>query len=297
MVALNQTPLQGELRLNESLANHTSWRVGGRAKQFYRPTDVSDLALFLQQLPANEPVMWLGLGSNLLVRDGGFLGTVISTAGTLQNLTVEDNRVTAEVGVYCSKLAKQAARHGLTGGAFLAGIPGTLGGALAMNAGAHGCETWQLVQHVTTVDRSGRLHQRESSEFEIAYRSVKAPHQEWFVSATLAFEQGDAAQQTALIKTLLKKRNSSQPTNQPCAGSVFRNPPDDFAGRLIEISGLKGLQVGGACVSTKHANFIVSDAHATAADIEALIALVQQKIKQQHGVELIPEVHIVGEAP
>lgn len=290
-----QSQLRGELRFNESLSGHTSWRVGGNAHRFYQPKDIEDLALFLSQLPATEPVLWLGLGSNLLVRDGGFAGTVIATAGTLQEIDIDGNEVTAEVGVYCSKIAKQSARAGLAGGAFLAGIPGTFGGALAMNAGAHGSETWQFVKSVTTVSRAGELNNREASEFEVNYRSVKAPKDEWFVSATLQFENGDAQTEADLIKTLLRKRNASQPTNQPCAGSVFRNPPGDFAGRLIESAELKGLQIGGASVSEKHANFIVNDGTASAADIESLIKLVQQKVAEQHGVELTPEVHIIGE--
>jgi len=295
MMALPQT-LRGELKHQESLDRYTSWRVGGVAKQLYRPADADDLAVFLRQLPADEAVMWLGLGSNLLVRDGGFNGTVIVTAGVLQQIDTEGLTVNAEVGTYCSKLAKQAAKAGMKGAAFLAGIPGTLGGALAMNAGAHGSETWDFVQSVTTIDRQGLLRTRAKSEFDISYRHVALAEGEWFVAAQLQFEQGDAKEESALIRELLKKRNASQPTNQPCAGSVFRNPEGDFAGRLIETSELKGLTVGGASVSTKHANFIVNDGSATAADIEALIQLVQQKVEAQQGVKLIPEVHIVGDA-
>lgn len=295
MMALPQT-LRGELKQQESLSRYTSWRVGGEAKQLYRPADVNDLAVFLQQLPKDEAVMWLGLGSNLLIRDGGFNGTVIVTAGALQNIETGMLTVNAEVGVYCSKLAKQAAKAGMKGAAFLAGIPGTLGGALAMNAGAHGSETWDFVESVTTIDRQGELRTRQKSEFEVSYRHVGLPEGEWFVSAKMKFEQGDAKQENALIRDLLKKRNASQPTNQPCAGSVFRNPQGDYAGRLIETSDLKGLSIGGASVSTKHANFIVNDGSATAADIEALIQLVQQKVQALRGVKLIPEVHIVGDA-
>ncbi len=295
MMALQQT-LRGELKLHEPLARYTSWRVGGEAKQLYRPADAIDLAVFLQQLPTDEPVLWLGLGSNLLVRDGGFNGTVIVTAGALQNIDIEGGRVEAEVGLYCSKLAKQVAKAGLKGAAWLAGIPGTLGGALAMNAGAHGGETWDFVTSVTTINRQGELRQRPLSDFAVAYRSVPLPEGEWFVSANMQFEQGDARTETNLIKDLLKKRNASQPTNQPCAGSVFRNPQGDFAGRLIESCELKGLTVGGASVSSKHANFIVNDGTATAADIENLIQLVQNKVEQLQGVRLIPEVHIIGEA-
>jgi len=287
--------LRGELSLNESLSKYTSWRVGGIAQRFYRPVDKEDLAVFLSQLPLAEPILWLGLGSNLLVRDGGFAGTVIATAGIFQSLEVENNTLIADVGVYCSKLAKTAAKSSLAGGAFFAGIPGTLGGALAMNAGAHGVETWSLVAQVTTIDRQGQYHQRTPDEYTISYRHVEQPAEEWFVSARLVFNEGDKDSETAEIKSLLKRRNATQPTNKPCAGSVFRNPENDFAGRLIETEGLKGLTVGGAQVSDKHANFIVNTGSATAADIEALILLVQQKIEVAHGIKLEPEVHIIGE--
>ena len=287
--------LQGDLRFDEPLAKHTSWRTGGNAKQFYRPEGIKDLAGFLAQLPADEPLLWLGLGSNLLVRDGGFVGTVIATSGTLQDLTVDGQIMTAEVGVYCAKLAKQAARAGLAGTAFLAGIPGTLGGALAMNAGAHNSETWSIVSNVTTIDRRGVIRLRQPADFKISYRHVELPAEEWFVSATLNLAIGNAVDEAEEIKALLKRRNVSQPTNQPCAGSVFRNPEGDFAGRLIELCGLKGLKVGGASVSEKHANFIVNEGTATAADIEALILLVQQKVEQMQGVQLVREVHILGE--
>jgi UDP-N-acetylmuramate dehydrogenase len=287
--------LQGDLRLNEPLAKHTSWRTGGNANQFYRPEGIKDLAAFLSLLPEGEPLLWLGLGSNLLVRDGGFAGTVISTSGTLQQLSVDGQTVTAEVGVYCAKLAKQAARAGLSGTAFLAGIPGTLGGALAMNAGAHNSETWSVVSDVTTIDRHGVIRVRNPEDFKISYRHVELPAEEWFVSATLNLAIGDAVTEAEEIKALLKRRNVSQPTNQPCAGSVFRNPEGDFAGRLIELCGLKGLTIGGASVSEKHANFIVNEGTATAADIEDLILLVQQKVEQMQGVKLVTEVHVLGE--
>ncbi len=288
--------LKGELRLNEPLSKHTSWRVGGIAQRFYRPESVKDLAVFLAQLPKDEPVFWLGLGSNVLVRDGGFPGTVISIAGSLQQLEFEGEIVSFEVGVYCGKLAKKAAQAGLTGSAFLAGIPGTMGGALAMNAGAHQNETWDWVTEITTVNRDGAIKVRKPEDFKVAYRHVELPEGEWFVAAKLKLEHGEPAQELEQIKALLKKRNISQPTNQPCAGSVFRNPEGDFAGRLIESGGYKGLSIGGARVSEKHANFIVSDSSASAADIEALIGLVQQKVSTDSGVILIPEVHIIGES-
>ena len=289
------TNLRGDLRRNEPLSKYTSWRVGGIAQYFYRPADKADLATFMAQLTPAEPILWLGLGSNLLVRDGGFAGTVIATAGLLHDITVEKNTIHADVGVYCSKLAKKAAKSGLTGAAFLAGIPGTLGGALAMNAGAHGVETWSLISDVTTIDRQGQFKQRAAADFKVAYREVKMPADEWFISATLDLQPGDQESERVQIKELLRKRNASQPTNQPCAGSVFRNPDNDFAGRLIEQQGLKGLSVGGAEVSEKHANFIVNTGTATAADIETLIELVQQKVEHAYGIRLQPEVHIIGE--
>jgi len=288
--------LKGELRLNEPLSKHTSWRVGGIAQRFYRPASVDDLAVFLAQLPKDEPVFWLGLGSNVLVRDGGFAGTVISTAGTMQQLEIDEKTVSFEVGVYCGKLARKAGQAGLTGSAFLAGIPGTMGGALAMNAGAHQSETWDLVTELTTVNREGIINVRKPEDFKVAYRHVELAEGEWFVAAKLELNQGEPAQELEQIKALLKKRNNSQPTSQACAGSVFRNPEGDYAGRLIESAGFKGLSVGGAQVSEKHANFIVSDATATAADIEALIGLVQQKVNTNTGISLIPEVHIIGES-
>ena len=287
--------IDGELRINEPLAKYTSWRVGGVARQLYRATTKLDLSSFLSQLPRTEPILWLGLGSNLLVRDGGFEGTVISTAGILKDVEVKGESIEAEVGVYCSKLAKQAARSGLSGAGFLAGIPGTLGGALAMNAGAYGTEIWSLIVGVTTIDREGQLHHRAPEEFKVGYRHVVMPINEWFVSAVLGLREGDKVHEIDEIKSLLKKRNLSQPTNQPSAGSVFRNPENDFAARLIEASGLKGLVIGGAAVSEKHANFIVNMGDATATDIEALIVHVQKTIELEHGVLLEPEVHIVGE--
>lgn len=290
------THLRGELRHNESLAKYTSWRIGGTAKQVYRPADIADLAAFLKQLPADEPLLWIGLGSNLLVRDGGFKGTVISTAGTMQGLSIDGQTVIAEAGITCGKLAKKCARAGLGDAAFWAGIPGTFGGALAMNAGAHKAETWPHIVEATLVNRVGDLVTYSAEQFTVAYRHVTLPAEGWFVSARLVLPSADSETELAEIKALLKRRNATQPTNQPCAGSVFRNPEGDFSGRLLEVSNLKGKRVGGASVSEKHANFIVNDGSATAADVEALIAALQAIIMADHGVMLIPEVHIIGEA-
>lgn len=293
-----QIELRGELRVDEPLWRHTTWRVGGTADRFYRPADLQDLCLFLQTLPKQEPLFWLGLGSNLLVRDGGIRGTVIATQGVLNGLQqMDEAMVRAEAGVSCAKVARFCSRLCLSGAEFLAGIPGTMGGALAMNAGAFGGETWAIVAAVETVDRHGRLHTRSAKKFHVGYRSVAGPEGEWFVAAHLRLQKVDAAKEEEIrekMKALLEKRNDSQPIGLPSCGSVFRNPEGDHAARLIEASGLKGYCIGGACVSNKHANFIINEKEATAADIEQLIQHVAQVVKEKQGVILQPEVRIVG---
>jgi UDP-N-acetylmuramate dehydrogenase len=294
--ALTVTALRGKLLLDEPMARHTSWRIGGPADRLYLPADLDDLTQFLAQLPPGEPLFWLGLGSNLLVRDGGIRGTVIATSGMLNGLArLDAETVRAEAGVPCAKVARFCAQAGLTGAEFLAGIPGTMGGALAMNAGAFGGETWNIVRAVESLDARGGRHRRLPGDYRIAYREVHGPAGEWFVAAELKLAAGDTAASQARIKELLAKRGATQPTSQPNAGSVFRNPPGDHAARLIQASGLKGHCIGAACVSEKHANFIINTGGAKAADVEALIAHVAAVVQEQHGVTLQREVHIVGE--
>ncbi len=291
-----QANLRGELRLEEPLAQYTSWRVGGPAARFYRPADLEDLQMFLASLPADEPLLWLGLGSNLLVRDGGIRGTVIATHGALLGLALTAERtLRVGAGVPCAKVARFSARQQLTGAEFLAGIPGVMGGALAMNAGAWGGETWTRVAAVETIDRRGQVRRRLPADYAIGYRHVRGPAEEWFVAAHLRLEPGDGAASLARIRDLLERRSQTQPTGVASCGSVFRNPPNDHAARLIERAGLKGICIGGACVSTKHANFILNTGKATAADLETLVRRVMGTVAQVHGVELIPEVRIVGE--
>lgn len=295
-VAEKHVTLRGTLKFDEPMSKHTSWRVGGPADRYYQPADIDDLASYLSQLPSDESVLWVGLGSNLLVRDGGIRGTVIAASGRLKGLSVLDhNRVRAEVGVASAKVARFAADNNLTGCGFLAGIPGTVGGALAMNAGAFGGETWEVVQAVETIDRQGEVHVREKSEFEIAYRSVKGLNQEWFVAAHFMLNQGVGEQARAEIKRLLAKRGASQPMQTANAGSVFKNPVNDHAARLVDSAGLKETCVGKACVSGVHANFIINTGGAKAADIESLIEKVKNEVRQKHDVELEREVRIVGE--
>ena len=293
-----QTSQAHSVRHDEPLAPHTSWRVGGTADVWFEPRSMAELQEFLRELPADTPLLWVGYGSNLLVRDGGVRGVVIATGRMERALErVGESAVRAGAGTACARLAKQCAQWGLGPAAFMAGIPGTVGGALAMNAGAFGGETWAHVESVETIDRYGELHRRARSEFEIGYRSVVTAREEWFVAATFAYEQTDSAEvQSARIRSMLARRSASQPVGQPSCGSVFRNPPDAHAGELIERCGLKGFAVGGARVSDKHANFILNDGSASAADIEALIEHVRIDVAAKTGVQLHTEVRIVGEA-
>ncbi|MGQ0578209.1 MAG: UDP-N-acetylmuramate dehydrogenase [Betaproteobacteria bacterium] len=294
--------LRGELRNDEPMRSHTSWRVGGTADRAYLPADLEDLCVFLRGLPSTEPVFFAGLGSNLLVRDGGIRGTVVFPHSALRRVFLDERagaaQIYVEAGVASPKVARFAAVHNLEGAEFLAGIPGTVGGALAMNAGCYGAETWDVVSRVRTVDRSGRLQIRSPDEYSIGYRRVipLQAQDEFFVGAWFRFRHGDGGRARQTIKDLLSRRIASQPLNEPNAGSVFRNPPGEHAARLIESCGLKGKRIGAAEVSLRHANFIVNKGGATAKDIEELIALVRETVKSRIGVELEREVQIVGEA-
>lgn len=289
------TRLRGELRRDESLARHTSWRVGGPARQLYRPADAADLAAFLAQLDPGEPLLWLGLGSNVLISDAGFPGAVIQTQGCLTRMERRgESGIFAESGVACAKLARFAARQDLVGIEFLAGIPGTLGGALAMNAGAWGGETWPQVSMVRTINRHGQIRTRVPGDYSVGYREVKGVEGEWFLDADLQLMPGDGQAGLERIRALLDKRARTQPTGLPSCGSVFRNPPGDHAARLIESVGLKGYRLGGAQVSEKHANFIINTGEASALDIINLIEHVRQQVERRTGVGLIPEVRMVG---
>jgi UDP-N-acetylmuramate dehydrogenase len=286
--------IRGTLLRDEPMRRHTSWRVGGPAEIYFKPADLADLQTFLANLDPSTPVTWVGLGSNLLVRDGGIAGAVIATHGVLKTMRrMGDGGVYAEAGIACARIARQCALWSLGPAEFFAGIPGTLGGALAMNAGAYGGETWDHVRAVRTLDRSGILHERGREQFDIAYRHVSGPGEEWYVSAEFVFEQQTGASLDG-IRDLLARRKATQPIGLPSCGSVFRNPPGDHAARLIEEAGLKGMQKGGARVSDKHANFIINAGGASAADVERLIETVRQRVVELFGVELVHEVRIVG---
>src|SRR5580692_4879727 len=278
-----------------SMAKHASRHVGGPADLFFTPRDAMDLAAFVRQLPPEVPMLWIGLGSNLLVRDGGIRGVVIATHGALGALErLSATRIRVEAGVPCARIARQCVKWGLGPAEFFAGIPGTLGGALAMNAGAFGGETWRHVIEVDVLDRRGVRRTRKPGDYEIGYRSVKGPDDAWFIGARLEFERTPGVN-TEAIRELLDKRRQTQPIGEWSCGSVFTNPPGDHAARLIESAGLKGFRIGDASVSDKHANFIINHGRALAADIEAVIEHVQRTVARVHGTVLHTEVRIVGE--
>jgi UDP-N-acetylmuramate dehydrogenase len=296
MAAMSTSKVAGTLKLNEPMSRHTSWRVGGPAEYYFKPAGLDDLSQFLRNLDASTPVFWFGLGSNLLVRDGGINGAVIAAAGVFNGLErIGDYRVRVGASVPCTRLARQCIRWGLGPSEFFSGIPGTVGGALAMNAGAHGGETWQRVRSVTTIDRRGEIYLRGAEDFSVSYRSVRGPAMEWFIDALLEFDPA-VNPSMDVLKEMLTRRKQTQPLGLPSCGSVFRNPAGDHAARLIEAAGLKGYRIGGAEVSSKHANFIINRGSATAQDIERLIDYVQQRVCELHGVQLEHEVRIVGEA-
>jgi UDP-N-acetylmuramate dehydrogenase len=324
--------LRGRLLEREPMRKHTSWRVGGPADRVYIPADLKDFATFLRMAQRNEAVHVVGLGSNLLVRDGGIRGTLVFTHGALKTLRAGNSEASvfalpsatiyAEAGVASPVVARVAARNAFVGGEFLAGIPGTVGGALRMNAGCYGRETWEVVERVLTIDRKGRFTERTPEDYAIGYRSVSPtagdkelsdakevaaaerlhpsclmppPSEEFFAAAWFRFARGDREASMRKIRELLAKRIASQPLNMPNAGSVFRNPPGDHSARLIEACGLKEARIGDAMVSARHANFIVNCGQASARDIENLIEKVHQTVLAETGVDLVREVEIVGE--
>jgi len=295
---------QARVRFDEPMSAHTSWRAGGPADAFFTPHDMSDLGTFLRALPAEVPVYWVGLGSNLLVREGGIRGVVIATPGAFTRIDRRaQTRIYCEASVPCARIARSCANWGLAQGEFFGGIPGTLGGALAMNAGAYGEETWNHVVTVETIDRRGRRRSRQAQEYQVSYRQVAAPGeaerdpmaQEWFLAAELQFEPR-GAEHVASVRALAEQRAQTQPLGEWSCGSVFKNPPGDHAARLIEAAELMGYRIGDAVVSEKHANFIINAGHASATDLERLVLHVRATVERRFGIVLEPEVRIIGES-
>jgi UDP-N-acetylmuramate dehydrogenase len=293
--AAGNIAVQGELLRDEPMSRHSSLRVGGPADLYFVPASLEDLQSFLRELDEETPIYWFGIGSNLLVRDGGLRGVVIAAMKIFRDLErIDQYVVRAGAGVPCTQLARQCIRWSIGPAEWFAGIPGTVGGALAMNAGAHGGETWEQVESVRSIDRAGEIHQRAPAEYSVAYRHVVGPLNEWFIEATFRFATG-ATSSLETLNAMLERRKSTQPLGLPSCGSVFRNPPGDHAARLIESCGLKGFSIGGAIVSEKHANFIINQGNATARDVETLIKHIHQTVLDIHGVDLVHEVKILGE--
>jgi len=315
--------IKGSIKENEPMSLHTTWKVGGEAKVYFQPKDVIDLQNFLILLSSQQhDFLWLGLGSNVLIRDKGFDGIVINTVGKLkaieivqspevdkeqqEGLKTKDNHfliASAESGVSCSKFSREMASAGLLGAEFFSGIPGSMGGAMAMNAGAFGNECWDCLQSVQTIDDQGKIRNRNKADFTISYRNVeglkvtKKGTREWFIKGVFkySYDMDKVLQSKIKIKELLEKRNQTQPVQYANAGSVFKNPEGDFAARLIESCGLKNQQIGDAKISDKHANFIINMGNAKAKDIENLIIRTQQQVLESYSVKLEPEVRIYGE--
>ena len=276
------------IKLNEPMSKHCSLRTGGQTSQFFVPQDEAALSIFLKN--NKTQLLFVGLGSNLLVRDKGFDGTTIHTKN-FNSLDISKDFIDSGAGTSLAKLSRFSQANLKYGAEFLSAIPGSVGGALAMNAGAFGSEIWQYVVSVKTINLTGDIQERFPSNYKINYRSVIHHFSgEFFISARFNF---DLKQPQDNVRDLLHKRNSTQPIGLASCGSVFKNPKDTYAAKLIESSGLKGFCIGGACVSEKHANYIINQNNASAMDIENLIAHIQNTIKDKHNVELETEIIII----
>ncbi len=284
---------------NELLSRHTTWRVGGPAEYLCQPQTKETLIQALKQCEEGVPITWLGLGSNVLVRDGGLPGLTVLTHHALNDIEQESETLVAVgAGTACPKAAKWTAKQGLSGAEFLSGIPGTIGGALFMNAGAFGGEIWPIVHSVEIMHRTGEVERLSHQAFGWAYRSlIKKPEGEyWFTRAWLKLSRLDSKLAQEKVKGFIAQRNQSQPVGLANCGSVFKNPEGDYAARLIDNAGLKGLKMGDAQVSPKHANFIINLGDATAFDIEQLMQKVQALVYENTGTHLEPEVRMMGKS-
>ena len=287
--------LRGRLIANQSLSELTWFRVGGPAQVLFTPADENDLAYFLSHLPAEIPVTVIGLGSNLIVRDGGVPGVVVRLGRGFSEITVEDGyRLRAGTAVPDVKLARAAAEAGIDGLAFYRGIPGGLGGALRMNAGAHGGETKDTLIEARGVDRAGRVRVFTNGDFGFSYRHSHVPADVIFTAALFQGRPGETAAILAEMDRITSAREASQPIREKTGGSTFKNPPGQKAWQLIDAAGCRGLTQGGAQMSTMHCNFLINTGGATAADIEGLGEEVRRRVKDHSGVELEWEIKRIG---
>ncbi|WAA09304.1 UDP-N-acetylmuramate dehydrogenase [Fervidibacillus albus] len=285
-----------QIAINERLKHHTYTKLGGKADFFVTPTKYEEVQRLVMYCIENEvPLTLIGNGSNLIIRDGGIRGIVLSLKN-FNKITVSDTHITAQSGAAIIDTSKKALEASLTGLEFACGIPGTVGGALFMNAGAYGGEIKDVLAYCTVIDKNGQLVRREASELDLGYRHSNIGERgDIVLDATFQLQNGDYSEIKAVMDDLTFRRQSKQPLEYPSCGSVFKRPPGYFAGKLIQDSNLQGVRIGGAEVSKKHAGFIVNIDHATASEYIALIEHVQKTVKEKFNVQLEREVRIIGE--
>jgi UDP-N-acetylmuramate dehydrogenase len=288
--------LRGRLLANQSLAELTWFRVGGPAQVLFMPEDEEDLAYLLANLTAEIPVTVVGVGSNLIVRDGGVPGVVIRLGRGFGEISIEGLNLRAGAAVPDVKAARAAQEAGIAGLSFLRGIPGGIGGALRMNGGAYGRETRDVLIEARAVDRAGRVHVLGNADMHYTYRHCGAPDDYIFMQATFRGERGDPAVIAAEMEKITESREATQPIKSRTGGSTFKNPPGHKAWQLIDAAGCRGLRIGDAQVSEMHCNFLINLGNATAADIETLGETVRRRVKENSGVELEWEIKRIGVA-
>jgi UDP-N-acetylmuramate dehydrogenase len=287
--------LRGTLAAGQTLSELTWFRVGGPAEVLFRPADEADLAYFLKNVDPAIPVHVIGLGSNSLVRDGGIDGVVIRLARGFSEVKVEPgNRLRVGTAVPDVKVARAAAEAGITGLAFYRGIPGCIGGALRMNAGAHGSETKDCLIEARAVDRAGTIHVVSLAEMGLTYRHSAVPDDWIFTEALFEGVAGDPETIQAEMAAVAEYRETHQPTRERTGGSTFKNPPGESAWKLVDAAGLRGFRVGGACVSEKHCNFLINDRDASAEDIETLGETIRKRVRALSGITLEWEIKRIG---
>jgi len=286
--------IRGKFRENVSLKDYNTWKIGGFAQYLYEPYDLEDLKSFLN-ITKKEKITFIGNGSNVLIRDKGVEGYVVCLKDSLNKYYKNNKKqYTFEAGLSCMKIAQITAKNNLTGLEFLCGIPGSLGGALRMNAGCNNGSIWENVLNVTIINKEGALIKKYKKDFDISYRNVNLENGNFFISAKFDLVENGLNNSEDIIKKFLKDRRANQPTGLPSCGSVFKNPKDNYAASLIESLGLKSHRIGGAYISEKHANFIITEKNSKSDDVEDLISHIQKKVFEKMNILLETEVKFIG---
>ena len=286
--------IEGSYRFNADLSKTNWFGVGGPADVLFRPKNINDLSNFLKNKPHNLPVTVLGVGSNLLVRDGGIEGVVIKLGRGFTEISSNGMTITSGAGNLCYNVAMFTASRGISGIEFLSGIPGSIGGALAMNAGAYGGDIASCIVEAKAVDEMGEIHTLKPEDIGYVYRGNTLPEGMIFVEGTFIGKKGAPSEIENKINEITSARQETQPIKSKTSGSTFKNPSDNKAWKLIDEAGCRGLKIGGAQVSEKHCNFFINTGNASASDIENLILEVQKRVKENSGIKLVSEVKIVG---